>query len=76
MLSMLCTQIFMLAQNEEEKGLTVLGLALFAGLMLFLLIDTFAKNKYIPKKSPLRGFIVFLMLISLIAVFLLIIYYK
>ena len=76
MISAISSAVFMLAQNSEEKSLTILGLALFAALMLFLIIDSLAKNKYIPKKGPIRGFLIFLLIVAVIVVNLLIIFYK
>lgn len=76
MISTISSIMFMLAQNENEKSLTIVGVALFAGLMLFLIIDSLSKSQYIPKKGPLRGFLIFLLIIAVIAVNLLIIFYK
>ncbi len=76
MANSIISAIFMLAQNQAEKSLTILGVALFAGLMLFLLIDSMAKNQYIPKKGPIKGFLVFLFIAAIIIVNLLIIFYK
>ena len=75
-MSTIASLVYMLAQNETEKNLTILGLALFAGLMFFLILDSLAKGHYIPKKGPVRGFLIFLLIVAVIAINLLIIFYK
>ncbi len=76
MLQNLFLSMFMLAQNSDEKSITIVGIALFAGLMLFLILDSLAKNVYIPKKGPVRGFLIFLLIVAIIAINLLIIFNK
>lgn len=66
----------MLAQNETEKSLTVLGLTLFAGFIFFLILDSIIKNKWVPKKGPVKKFLIFIFILVVIAVGLLIIFYK
>ena len=75
-ISAINSAVMVLAQNSDERSLTLLGVALFAVLMLFLIIDSLAKNKYIPKKGPIRGFLVFLLIMAVIVINLLIIFYK
>ena len=76
MLQTLCSLVFMLAQNETEKSLTILGLALFGGFMFFLILDSLIKGKWIPKKGPVRGFLWFILIMVIIALIFLFIYYK
>ena len=76
MLQTLCSLVFMLAQNETEKSLTILGLALFGGLMFFLILDSLIKGKWIPKKGAARGFLCFILIMVVIALIFLFIYYK
>ena len=76
MLQTLCSLVFMLAQNETEKSLTILGLTLFGGFMFFLILDSIIKGKWIPKKGPIRGFLIFIFIMVIIALIFLFIYYK
>ena len=76
MLQTLCSLVFMLAQNETEKSLTILGLTLFGGFMFFLILDSLIKGKWVPKKGPTRGFLIFIFIMVIIALIFLFIYYK
>ncbi len=76
MLQTLCSLVFMLAQNETEKSLTILGLTLFGGFMFFLILDSLIKGKWVPKKGPARGFLIFIFIMVVIALIFLFIYYK
>ncbi len=76
MMSALASILFMLEQNSLEKDITILGVTMFGFLMFFLIIDSTVKNKYIPKKGPVRGFLIFLLLLAVVAVTLLIFFYK
>ncbi len=76
MLQTICSIVFMLAQNETEKGLTILGLTLFAGFMFCLILDSLIKGKLVPKKGPVRGFLIFLLIAVIIALIFVFIYYK
>lgn len=76
MLSTLCSVCFMLAQNEIEKRMTKIGLAFFAVFLLLLIIDTTVKNKIVPKGRPMQYFLIFLFIATIIALVLLLIYYK
>ena len=75
-MNVIASIMFLLAQNETEKRLTILGVTLFAVLMCFLILDSLIKGQYIPKKGPIRGFLIFLLIVAVIAVNLLIIFYK
>ena len=57
----------LLAQTEQEKDLTVIGIALVAGFFFFLMLDTIIKNKWTPKSPVVKYFIIFLFIISIIA---------
>lgn len=76
MISLICNITFLLAQNETEKDMTILGVTLFGAFIFFLILDSIIKGKWIPKKGPLRGFLIFLFSMAVIAIILLIIFYK
>ena len=76
MLQTICSFIFMLAQNETEKSLTILGVTLFGAMVFFLIVDSLIKGKWIPKKGPVRGFLIFIFILVIIALIFLFIYYK
>lgn len=76
MIETLCSLFMLLAQNETEKGLTVLGVTLFGGFIFFLILDSIIKNKWVPKKGPVKKFLIFIFILVVIAVALLIIFYK
>lgn len=68
--------VFMLAQNAQEKSITIVGIALFAAFMFYLFIDASIKGKLVPKKGPVKTFVLYLFFIAIIALILLIIFYK
>lgn len=76
MIETLCQIVYMLAQNESEKSLTIVGLALFGALIFYLILDSTIKGKLIPKKGPLRNFLIFIFIVVVIAVILLCIFLK
>lgn len=76
MISVLNSLIFLLAQNEMEKKLTKIGIAFFAFFILMLIIDATVKNKLVPKSKEMLGFLIFLFIATIIALILLLIYYK
>lgn len=76
MANVVSSLMFMLAQNAREKDITILGIAFFAAFMMYLIIDSTVKNRYIPKKGPVRSFLIFLLIVAVIAIILLIIFYK
>ena len=76
MIETLCSLFMLLAQNETEKSLTVLGVTLFGGFIFFLILDSIIKNKWVPKKGPVKKFLIFIFILVVIAVALLIIFYK
>jgi len=76
MMSLICNIALMLAQNETEKNMTILGVTLFCAFIFFLILDSIIKGKWVPKKGPLRGFLIFLFSIAVIAIILLIIFEK
>ncbi len=76
MISQLCSICFMLAQNETEKRMTKIGLAFFALFVLLLIIDTTVKNKITPKSKPVQYFLIFMFIATIVALVLLLIYYK
>ncbi len=76
MIQTLCQIIFMLAQNESEKTLTIVGLALFGALIFYLVLDSTIKGKFIPKKGPLRNFLIFIFIMVIIAIILICIFLK
>ena len=76
MISYISTLALLLAQNAEEKSLTYIGLALFAGFLFFLIIDTTIKGRFVPKKPVMRKFLIFLFVIIIIIIIMLFIFYK
>ena len=76
MISYISTLALLLAQNAEEKSLTYIGLALFAGFLFFLIVDTTIKGRFVPKKPVMRKFLIFLFVIIVIIIILLFIFYK
>ena len=72
----LVSMAFMLAQNSQEKSATIIGLTLFAGFMFFLFVDTLIKGKFVPKKGPVKKFVLFLSIMAFIIVIMLFIFYK
>lgn len=67
MLNFISSVALLLAQNEAEKSITLIGLAFFAAFMLFLALDSVIKQKFIPKNKTIRGFLIFLFIIAAIA---------
>ena len=76
MISYVSSLALLLAQNAEEKSLTYIGLALFAGFLFFLIVDTTIKGKYVPKKPVMRNFLIALFILVIILLTLLFIFYK
>lgn len=76
MISYISSLALLLAQNAEEKSLTYLGLALFAGFLFFLIVDTTIKGKYVPKKGVIRNFLIVLFVLVIIILIMLFIFYK
>ena len=68
--------VLLLAQNAEEKSITIVSVALFAAFMFYLFIDASIKGKWVPKKGPVKKFVVFIFIIAIVALTLLIIFYK
>lgn len=56
----------LLAQTEQEKRLTILYVSLFVFLMVLLIIDSVAKQKYI-KSKPIKRVTWILLFLGLIA---------
>ncbi len=67
MLNLLSSITLFLAQNAYEKKLTILGLALFAGLVFMLILDSIIKQKIVPKNDAVRGFLIFVFIVAVIA---------
>lgn len=65
-----------LAQNNTEKTVTTIGIAMFAAFMFFLIVDSIVKQKLVPKDSAVRGFLIFLFIIAIIAYFVYTIFIK
>lgn len=76
MISYISSLALILAQNAEEKSLTYVGLAMFAGFLFFLIVDTTIKGKYVPKKSSIRNFLIVLFVLVIILLGMLFIFYK
>ena len=76
MLDFLCSISLMLAQNEIEKKITIFGLICFAGFMFYLCLDSVLKQKFVPKNGVIRGFLIFLFVLAIIAFIVYIIFTK
>ena len=76
MITYISSLALLLAQNAEEKSLTYIGLALFAGFLFFLIVDTTIKGKFVPKKPVMRNFLIVLFILVIILLILLFIFYK
>ncbi len=76
MIANLNSIVYMLAQNQLEKNLTIVGITLFSAFIFFLIVDSLIKGKFVPKKKDFRGFLIFVFILTIIAIILLIIYYK
>lgn len=74
MLNKLSSIIYMLAQNATEKRMTKLGVALFVGFLVILLIHTTIKDGWLPKSKSVTYFVIFLFIISVVALILLLIF--
>lgn len=68
--------VMLLAQTEKEKSITIVGLAFFAGFIFFLIMDTTIKGKFVPKKGPVKYFLIFLFILILIILIMLYIFNK
>ena len=66
----------MLAQNATEVRITKLSVALFVVFMVVLVIHTTVKDGWLPKSPAVRYFVVFLFIVSFIALILLLVLYK
>ena len=76
MFNYISSLIILLAQTAKEKSVTVVGLAIFAGFIFFLIVDTTIKGKFVPKKGPVKKFLIFLFILVVIILFLLFKFYK
>ena len=64
-------QILMLAQTEQEKNITRMGL-IFLGLFVgVLLLDSFSKGKLISTKGKLKKILIGVFVLIFLALFLL-----
>jgi len=69
MISFAYTLSLTLSQTLTERRITILGLAFFAAFMFFLIIDSALKQKLVPKSPVVRGFLIFLFLLAIVAFF-------
>lgn len=69
-------KMLILAQTEQEKRMTYLGVALFGFFLLILILDSVAKGKFIPKKGPLKTTVIFMFVIVAIVMVALYFIYK
>lgn len=76
MIETICQTLFLLAQNESEKTLTIVGLALFGAFIFYLILDSTIKGKLVPKKGPLRNFLIFIFIVIIVAIIMLCIFIK
>ena len=74
--SFISSLALLLAQTEEEKSLTFIGVALFIGFIFFLIVDTTVKGRFVPKKPVMRKFLIVLFILMIILLFMLFIFYK
>lgn len=75
MAMLLSVMTFLLEQTAAEKRATILSVTLFAVLVFMLFLDSVIKNKIVPKNVNVRLFIMFLLIVAIIAIILLTIYY-
>ena len=76
MIEFLSSLSLLLAQNEAEKNITILGIAFFAAFMFFLILDSTIKQKFVPKNGAIRGFLIFLFILAIVAFFVYTIFVK
>ena len=76
MLNLVCSMVFILAQNDTERAMTIFGLVCLAGFLFYLILDSTIKGKLVPKKGPVRGFLIFLLIVVVIVFNLIIIFNK
>lgn len=69
-------QMFILAQTEQEKNMTYVGLACLAMFLFVLVLDSIAKGKLIPTKGPMKQIIMFMFVVVILAIILLHFIYK
>lgn len=75
MIALLNAANLLLAQTEKERQLTILGVSLFTIFILILFLDANIKNNLVPKNVNVKKFVLFLLIMSVAALILLIIYY-
>lgn len=69
-------KMFILAQTEQEKKITYVGLALLALFLFVLFLDSIAKGKVIPTKGPMKTIVIFMLVVVLLAIILVHFVYK
>lgn len=69
-------RMLILAQTEQEKEITYVGLAIFGFFLFVLILDSMAKSKIIPKKGPMKITLIFMFIVVVIAVIVLHFVYK
>lgn len=76
MLNFLNSFVFLLEQNATEKRFTVLGISLFVVFIFMLILSTLSKEGFMPKSSVVRNFMIFILIVAIVALILLLIFYK
>ena len=76
MIEILNSISIMLAQNEAEKTITAIGIAFFAAFIFYLILDSTIKQKFIPKNPAIRGFLIFVFILAVVACVYYIIFIK
>lgn len=69
-------KMLILAQTEQEKRITSLGLIILAFVLFALVLDSLGKGKLIKSKGPLKSVLIFILIVVVIAIFLLQFIYK
>ncbi len=76
MLNFLSSIVFLLEQNVTEKRFTILGIGIFVVFIFMLILSTLSKEGFMPKNTAVRNFMIFILIASIVALILLLIFYK
>ena len=68
--------IFLLAQTQDEKSMTILGFTFLGAFLFYLILDSTIKNWHTPKNKKFRYFMIFLALVCVFVVFAMFIWNK
>lgn len=68
--------IFLLAQTQDERSMTILGFTFLGAFLFYLILDSTIKNWHTPKNKKFRYFMIFLLLVCVFVVFAMFIWNK